>query len=162
MCEVRCSALALVCSGCGLAAQGGQAGCQALFDAVLARSFADPAYATVHRLVVDTYCLQHPDTYCVSAKSLAAHLTGLCWALDYAASPGVGRALTRWLDGPFADQKPALPATVGALTIAEVHGATDATDHLEAAERWARATWAAYGTLHPLAHRWIEAALTRP
>jgi hypothetical protein len=53
---------------------------------LLARDFTDAAYFRVHRMIVDTYCLQHPDRYCVSAKSLAAHLTGLCWLIEHGGS----------------------------------------------------------------------------
>ena len=65
------------CGGCGLEIVGGEAACQALFDAFRVRETAElaPSYAST-RLTVDVYCLQHPDRYCVSAKSLAAHLTG--------------------------------------------------------------------------------------
>ena len=63
------------CSGCGLVVPGGTAGCQAIMDEVLARDFSDVLYFRVHRMMVDTYSLQHPERYCASAKSLAAHLT---------------------------------------------------------------------------------------
>ncbi len=35
-------------------------------------------FARYHRIVVDVYALQHPERYGRSAKSFAAHLTGLC------------------------------------------------------------------------------------
>jgi hypothetical protein len=40
------------CSGCGAATD------------CAARELADARYARHHRLVVDTYCLQHPERYC--------------------------------------------------------------------------------------------------
>ncbi|MHB9091486.1 MAG: DUF5946 family protein [Chloroflexota bacterium] len=80
---------AAACSGCGRVLPGGTEGCQALFQAVGARAVRDLAYARTRLLTVDTYCLQHPDRYCRSAKSLAAHLAGLCWSLEFAATgPG--------------------------------------------------------------------------
>jgi hypothetical protein len=148
-----------VCSGCGLAVPGGTAGCQALAQDMAVRGFSDPAYAGVYRLAHDTYCLQHPDSFCISTKSLAAHLTGLCWALEYGGHPMGYRALQRWLDGTPPSEKPEIPAFRGALTIAEVYVAADAEAHADAVERWARSTWEAYAALHPLARRWIEEAL---
>ncbi len=62
----------------------GTAGCVALFEEVQVRDYSDFRYARVYRKMVDTYCLQHPDRYCASAKSFAAHLTG-----------SVGRSSTR-------------------------------------------------------------------
>jgi hypothetical protein len=37
-------------------------------DEVLALHFGNAAYFGVHRLFVDTYCLQHPDRYCVPSS----------------------------------------------------------------------------------------------
>ena len=129
--------------------------------ALAVRGFSDPAHARVHRLAVDTYRFQHPDGYCISAKSLAAHLTGLCWALEYGAHPTGYRALNRWLDGTPPVQKRESPTFRGALTIADVYGITDADAHARAVEHWARSTWEAYAALHPLAHRWMEEALSK-
>jgi len=117
-----------------------------------------PSYAST-RLTVDVYCLQHPDRYCVSAKSLAAHLTGVGWAVERGGGEwGLGR-LQRWLDTGPKLEKPALPAGHGALTIADVLNVKDTHDYVAALERWARLTWAAYAELHDIAGRWIDAAV---
>ena len=149
-----------VCDGCGLASSEGTAGCQAIFDALLARDFSDATYFRMHRMLVDTYSLQHPDRYCASAKSLAAHLTGLGALLERGGSRAVGvEALRRWLDGNTSVEKPRLPSFRGALTIADVHRAPDPQAYGEAVERWARSTWDAYAALHPQARSWIAEAL---
>ncbi len=75
------------CGGCGAWIADGTAGCQALFEEIGARAWADLRYARRQRMVVDAYCLQHPERYCVSAKSLAAHLTGLAWRSSTASTP---------------------------------------------------------------------------
>jgi hypothetical protein len=64
-----------LCS-CGLASKDK---CKEIFEAILLKEFSDFRYAKVHRLTVDTYSLQHPDDYMISAKSFAAHLTGMRW-----------------------------------------------------------------------------------
>jgi len=112
-----------------------------------------PSYAST-RLTIDIYCLQHPDDYCVSAKSLAAHLTGLCWALEHGGDEWGLRALQRWLNTARLD-KPPIPEHRGELTIADV---SSASDYLGAQNRWARSTWAAYADLHDLARGWILTA----
>ena len=148
------------CDGCGLAVAGGTAGCQHILDEILARDFTDAGYFGVHRMVIDTYSLQPPDRYCASAKSLAAHLTGLGWLIERGGSKAVGsEALRRWLDGTPRLDKPELPRSRGALTIADVRGAGDAPSHSRAVEAWARSTWEAYAPLHPAARAWIEQAL---
>ena len=87
------------CSGCGLVVDGGVEGCQALFDEESARQYADVRFAARRRMVVDTYCLQHPERYCASAISLAAHLTGLCVAMEHRGrEEQLHAAIQRWLD----------------------------------------------------------------
>ena len=149
-----------VCEGCGLHVADGTAGCQAMFDEFRAREMSElaPSYAST-RLTVDVYCLQHPDRYCVSAKSLAAHLTGVGWAVERGGGEWGLRRLQRWLDSGPKLEKPALPAGHGTLTIADVASAADTDAYIAALDRWARSTWAAYAELHDIARRWINAAL---
>ena len=72
-----------VCEDCGAVVLEGKAGCQKLFEAVVARELGDYRYGKTHRLTVDAYSLQHPEPYMRSGKSFAAHLTGVCAALEY-------------------------------------------------------------------------------
>lgn len=147
------------CEGCGLVVDRGTDGCQSLFDEFRAWQLVGSTYQ-LQRLSVDTYCLQHPDRYCVSAKSLAAHLTGLCWALEFSGHASGLKALQRWLDGAGrAVEKPALPLFRGDLTVADVLSATDPVEQPTAIGRWARGTWDAYSALHPVARRWVEEAI---
>jgi hypothetical protein len=104
------------------------------------------------------YCLQHPDRYCVSAKSLAAHLTGLAWAVEHGFDEHGLRQLQRALDGPVNLLKPAIPRDRGSLTIADVASAADTESYLKALDAWARSTWAAYGDLHATARAWVARA----
>jgi hypothetical protein len=138
---------------------GGTVGCQTLFEALGLRAYGDPARARFQRLVTDIYCLQHPDRYCRSAKSLAAHLAGLCWAVEYGGHETGYRALNRFLDGMPTIQKPALPPFRGTVTIATMVDVADAMAYARAVDRWARSTWDAYVALHPVARAWIADAL---
>jgi hypothetical protein len=149
-----------VCEGCGLHVPGGTARCQAMFDEFRAREISELAasYAST-RLTVDVYCLQHPDRYCLSAKSLAAHLTGVGWAVERGGGEWGLRRLQRWLDTGPKLEKPALPAGHGAVTIADVTSAADTDAYIAALDRWARSTSAAYSELHEIARRWIDAAV---
>ena len=147
------------CGGCGRAIAGGTAGCRARFEALLARDFSDARFFGVHRLFVDCYCLQHPDEFCVSAKSLAAHLVGLAAIVEGESSPATGSAdLRNWLDGNRALAKPALPAGRGAMTLADLEGIDEPGPWREAVSRWAASIWAAYAPLHGLAREWLAQA----
>ena len=144
------------CSGCGLIIEGGVDGCQALFDEESVRQYADVRFAARRRMVVDTYCLQHPERYCASAISLAAHLTGLCIAMEHRRrEEELHGAIQRWLNRRPELTKPPLPMSRGPLTIAAVRAATDPIDHRAVVDGWARGTWDAYAALHPVARAWV-------
>jgi hypothetical protein len=149
------------CEGCGIEVAGGTAGCQLWFDELMARSWT-PAVFSVHRLMVDAYSVQHPARYCRSGKSLAAHLGGLCCALEHAGDPRALDALRDWLDGDRKVDKPLLPDKRGTITIADVRAqAGDPAQLKRAVERWARSACEAYAPLHGTARQWVTAALSR-
>lgn len=152
------------CSGCGLVVEGGTEGCQTLFETMVGRDFSDIRYGRVHGLVVDCYCLQHPARYCISGKSFAAHLCGLCERLEGDAGYGEhDERLRRWLDGARRPEKPSgLPPFRGDVTIADVLAVDGPEAHLAAAERWARAIWSACAPFHALARRWLAEAHALP
>ena len=143
------------CDECGWAEAGGREGCRARFEEYLARDFSDARYFRTHRLFVDTYCLQHPDQYCRSAKSLAAHLVGLCRVVEEGTGAAAGPdRLRRWLDGARRLDKPALPRRRGSTTIGDLPGDAGPAGWAAAVREWAEATWAAHAELHPLARAW--------
>ena len=144
----------MVCS-CGFASKQE---CKKLFEEILAKEFSDFRYARVHRLTVDTYSLQHPDVYMISAKSFAAHLTGMCCAMAYANDPNLLRILQKWLDGKKQLQKPPALTNLGSLTIAHITNARDGLEHARLVNEWAADVWNAYSVYHGLAKHWIETA----
>jgi hypothetical protein len=147
------------CDQCGWRDAGGRQGCRERFEAFLARDFSDPLFFRTHRMFVDTYCLQHPEDFCASAKSLAAHLAGLCWILEGGAGTAVGPdRLRRWLDGARRLDKPELPEMRGAMTIGDLPSEGDAGAWTGAVRAWAESTWAAYADLQPLARQWVAEA----
>jgi uncharacterized protein DUF5946 len=137
----------------------GDIGCQALVEQLWTREFGDFRYARLHRLSVDAYCVQHPDRYCASAKSLAAHLCGLCCHFEHGGHPAVYRALQRWLDGARELAKPELPESRGELTLLEPCAAQDPDSYASAVERWARSVWDAHAPVQPVARKWLEQSL---
>jgi hypothetical protein len=147
--------MAEACAGCGRMVEGGSEGCRAAFNALLGRDFSDSRFFAMHRLFVDAYSLQHPDSFCVSAKSLAAHLVGLCLIVEKDVSPATGsQRLKRWLDGRRDLEKPSLPEARGDITLADLEGIEDPEQWAEAVRRWATCVWEAYRDLHLLAREW--------
>ncbi len=147
------------CASCGAAVDGGEAACQALFNELGARAFSDPGLASVQQLVVDAYCLQHPEPYCHSAKSYAAHLTRMCIGLEQGGNSDSYAAIPRWLNGPVSLQKPEAPSFRGRMTIADLAAANGVAEHTRVAQEWARDVWQAYAAQHELARQWIQQAL---
>jgi hypothetical protein len=150
------------CEDCGAAVSEGKEGCQRLFQEVLVREYSDYRYAKNHRLMVDAYSLQHPDSYMRSGKSFAAHLTGICSALEYEDGSAINRAVQSWLSGARMIDKPAqLPARRGDLTIIYIHSATNAEEHNKRVRDWACSVWAAWSDYHNLARQWISEATSK-
>jgi hypothetical protein len=148
-----------VCEDCGAAVAGGRDVCLKLFEEVIAREFSDYRYGRIHRLTVDAYSLQHPDKYMRSGKSFAAHLTGMCAALEHGDAQDLNRAVQKWLSTNPQVEKPAhLPGRRGDLTITYIHGAPDANEHVNRVKEWARDVWAAWAEHHALARRLIDEA----
>ncbi len=131
--------------------------CSELFHASSTRELEDFRYAKVHRLKVDAYCLQHPDAYLVSPKSFAAHLVGMCIAMEQSGNPFLLKALSEeWLDGKVELQKPPMLSSFGNMTIADVMQATDASEYEKLVRKWAESVWQAYGAYHELAREWLQ------
>jgi hypothetical protein len=133
--------------------------CHNLFEAILEKEFSDFRYARVHRLTVDAYSLQHPDRYMISAKSFAAHLTGMCCAMEHDGDRDLLHALQQWLSGKSENlEKPPIPARFGNLTIAHPAAASDGDDHARRVQEWAAGVWKAWDIYHELARIWIAEA----
>lgn len=147
------------CPACGALVSGGRDGCQALFDELTAYAFANPAYAVRRELAFDTYCMQHLESYCHSAKSYAAHLTRLCCGQEYGGDPKVYQAIQKWLNGEISLEKPQLLTQLGSMTVADVRKARTAEEHARLVHDWAANVWEAYRSQHDVAHGWITAAL---
>jgi len=153
-----------ICPECGAAVHGGRAGCQNLFDEILAREFGDYRYAREHRLTVDVYSLQHPNEYMRSAKSFAAHLTGIYAAMEDDATAATNRAVQQWLSGTRVLARPDHPSPQqrGTLTVIHVYEAVDPDEHLRRVREWAKSTWDVWRGYNDLAKQWVVVASGKP
>jgi len=137
----------------------GKAGCLKLFEKILVREFSDYRYSKIHRLTVDAYSLQHPDSYMRSGKSFAAHLTGIYAALEAKDALAVNRTVRKWLStNPKIEKPAALPLHRGKLTITFIHSAVDADEHSKRVREWAREVWRAWNEHHTFAKQLIDEA----
>lgn len=142
------------CEDCG-APFGGRAGCGNAFHELGARAYANMAFAHRRRAVVDAYCLQHP-AYILSLKSLAAHLCGLCAAVERSSDARATRAVWSELRIPPDARKPVLPEVRTSLTVATVHGAATPEAFRAAADAWIEDVWTAWSAQHALARAWLD------
>lgn len=149
------------CSECGAQIEGGNAGCEALFNELGARDFSDTRYGATHELLVDAYCLQHPARYCGSAKSYAAHLTRMCCGIEHGGKRETYAAIPRWLSGPAKIERPATLPQRGSMTIPDLRRAQSPEEHAKLVREWAANVWQAYAPQHETARRWLSAALGR-
>lgn len=145
----------MACSECG-APVADVAACGEALNELNARSFGDARYFIVHRIAVDAYALQHPAEYCESAKSMAAHLVGLCCAIEHRESLAVYSRLQRWLNGAKHLQRPEPPAQRGAITVVDVADADGLDEYIDRVRQWGAAVWDAWSAHHETAREWIE------
>lgn len=133
-------------------------GCWSAYGEVLAREYTDPAYFAVHRLTVDAYAVQHPgsSTDRQSMQSVGLHLVRLCLVFEHGLEPeranqamleaGRSKHLFTWLEPPD---------SVGAITVADVVGATTVAEHHELVRAWARGAWEAWWDHHGTIRSWL-------
>ena len=148
------------CELCGGSADG-KSGCQKLFEeGLLVKDYSDYRYGKTHRLTVDVYSLQHPEVYMISGKSFAAHLTGVCAALEYKDGASTNRAVQKWLSTNPPIEKPArIPRDRGTITVDHVIGAADIEQHAKRVREWADSAWNAWSEHHELARQLIAKAM---
>jgi hypothetical protein len=144
------------CPSCGAPVVGGRDACQTLFDTFAAEAYSDLRLAALRDLAFDAYCIQHPETYCRSAKSYAAHLTRLCCGMEFGGNMVVYAAIQKWLNGVVAIEKPAVLDHRGHLTILDVSLAITPEEKAMRVKAWAECVWEACTEQHELARHWIR------
>jgi hypothetical protein len=154
------------CTECGAEVPDSYSSCDELFMSVLTplgmREMESEDVSALRRLLVDTFAMQHPERSCRSAKSYAAHLTGLCCGVEYNGAKSVYAEIQRWLNGPveaIGITRPTEPDQRGALTIRYIYDAKDDNEISARLKEWARVVWAAYASQHETARRWIKMAM---
>jgi hypothetical protein len=77
----------LPCPYCGAPAVGGYEGCQEILHGLTGRFYSGSNRMITYpdyRATIDCYCLQHPEFYCVSSKTLTIlHLHGAETSADF-------------------------------------------------------------------------------
>ena len=106
--------------------------------------------------------MQHPKRSCKSAKSYAAHLTGLCCGVEYNGAQSVHRTLQRWLNGSaeaIGITRPTEPDRRGVLTIRYVYDAEGDDEFTARLHEWANEVWDAYSSQYEFARNWTRRAI---
>lgn len=132
-------------------------GCWAAFGEVLVKEYSDAAYYSIHRLTVDTYAVQHPGhPSAQSIQSVAVHLISLCLVLeqgvDVQRATQAMQAATKD-KGRFVWLTP--PASLGAITVADVRAATNLKEHRKQVQAWSTSAWAAWSPHHATIRGWV-------
>ncbi|MBA3689336.1 MAG: hypothetical protein H0W81_11000 [Chloroflexi bacterium] len=137
---------------------GSAPGCWLLYSEVLAREYGDLRYTPAHQLTVDAYAVLHPGVpERRTAQSVAIHLVGLCLSLERGRGPGELPRLRQRLAAPkriFPWLEP--PASVGELTITQVHAAETPEADRTLVDRWARSAWEAWSAHHEQVRTWAD------
>lgn len=133
-------------------------GCWAAYGRVLAAEYQGRAHIDVHRLTVDAYAVQHPGRPSRQAiQSVGVHLVRLCLfherGLTAESANAAMLAAARhkadyhWLEPP---------ASLGALTVADVERQDDVASHARAVRDWAAQMWAVWSPHHATVRGWAD------
>jgi|KBSMisStaDraftv2_1062788.scaffolds.fasta_scaffold143805_2 hypothetical protein len=156
-----------MCPGCGY--PHGRQACQDLFNdvALRVRALAWTDSMKTWRLMHDVYDIQHEEDFCGRYRGLAAHLGGVCWAIEFGGAETGYRALQQliernpWRDRPY-PPAPGIPKARGSITVATLRDLDEPQLLISGVDRWARSAWVAYADLHVIAREWIQQALALP
>ena len=144
------------CIGCGAEVEdiegathaylGTSAGCWKLYGDVLAKEYGDSEYMQIHRLTVDAYSLQHLGVESAKTiQSMNLHLMALCAAfdfdIDYDFIPRVMNHRLREYKEKNVFQWLTPPSSLGKMTVLDVVGAKNSTEHSELVLVWAKDVW---------------------
>src|SRR5260221_6075510 len=143
------------CTQCGARVADDMA-CDTLFHEVGLRLQGDPALLDCRTQFIDAYCCQH-EPYIRSDKSFAAHLVGLCLAMEHGQTgPPVSILISRWLNGrgPQDVSKPSCPIPRASITIGDVAQAGSSAELQVLVKRFAESVWAAWNGEHGTVRRW--------
>ncbi len=125
-------------------------GCWAAYGEVVAREYSDPSYASLHRLSVDAYAVQHPGRPSPqTTQSVALHLMSLCLILERGVDPSRATAFFQEAakdKGRYVWLPP--PASRGSVTVKDVYAAASAEDHERLVRAWAESAWSAWAPHH--------------
>lgn len=133
--------------------------CTEMWHEVILKETEFYGRAKGHKLRVDTYCMQHPDPYMISAKSFAAHFLGLCITIGHNDDPYLLKSIQDWKFGTGLIEKPKLLDFVGELTISHIVHAQNRDSYERLLQEWAESTWQAYASYHELADEWLSMAV---
>jgi hypothetical protein len=129
-------------------------GCWQLYGEVLAREYGRGGFASAHRLTVDAYAVQHPQSRDRrNRQSVMLHLMSLCLVLERGedmrrATSRLAEYAERHRGSEFPRLEP--PASLGELTVLSVHAARTPEEHVQRATAWAASVWNAWSECHAL------------
>jgi uncharacterized protein DUF5946 len=134
-------------------------GCWHLYGEVLSREYSDPSFRALQRLTVDSYAVQHPGRPSAQTiQSVCLHLVSLHLVLERGLAVAYATRVMGVLTGAkqrFVWLSP--PASLGAVTVADVAGAATPFQHEHRVRAWAEAAWSAWAEHHATVRGWAPA-----
>ena len=136
--------------------------CWATFGEVLAREYSNPELMRIHRLSVDTWAVQHPgDGSRRAIQSVGLHLARLMIQLEDGLSGDEANAAMLRLAARKSTLPKLQPPPGFSVTVDAVADAANVSEHQQAVQRWAQATWADWQHQHGFVRAWATSSINR-
>lgn len=131
-------------------------GCWDAFGNLVGREFSGWWVGEVHRLVVDSYAVQHPgDGSRRAVQSVGLHLVALHLTLEKGVSnETVARVLQLGARGPVPFERLDPPTDPGWKTVLDVLPARSPSEHEARARAWAASAWEGWRAHHQRVRGW--------
>ncbi len=156
-----------VCLECGANFPKTHPSCLHLFEKVIVVLSELPNHRVELRMAMDAYALQHSEQFCPHQRSIAIHLMGLCWGVEWKGEIRIAKAMQKWLE--HRSDMPQIPPPFispfqDIMTVEEVWKLIEAQkleDVPKKVHMWANTVWMSWSEQHQHVRQWISSAIQK-
>jgi hypothetical protein len=157
----------LICLECGATCSDHYPSCLHMFERTIVELSNQPHWRGELRMAMDAYALQHLEQFCPHRRSVAVHLMGLCWGLEWNGDPKVAKAMQRWLERQH--DLPEIPPPFISpfqemMSVSDVILPFDPDSpepFVQSIRVWSQSVWQIWQEQHHQVRKWIQTAVSQ-